>query len=136
MPASENKTRQTFPRTERLKSRKIIEQLMLDGKTINAPGFKLIWMHTELPESVPVQTAFAVPKKRMRLATDRNRIKRMMREAYRKNKSELCNLHDNLEKQSAILFVYNGNTVPEYRNLEEILIQTVKKFVVHLSKNI
>lgn len=60
----------------------------------------------------PVKAAFIVPSKNIRNATGRNRIKRLMREAYRKNKRILYDKA--AEKQSGIEIAlkYNATTQP------------------------
>src|SRR5436190_12777833 len=102
---------QTFRKSERLSSRKIIEVLAKTGKKIHVSPLRLVWMNSGLKGNVPVQATFAVSKKNFRKAVDRNKIKRRMREAYRKNKSTLYSLISDGNNQYAFLFVFTGNEI-------------------------
>lgn len=113
------KNTQTFRKAERLTSRKIFNLLVKQGRSINESPFRLIWLKTALDSPFPAQVAFAVPKKNFKSAVKRNRIKRMMREVYRKNKAPFYPLLVQKEKQLALLLVYTGKTIPEFAEVEE-----------------
>ncbi len=105
----------SFPKKERLKSKKLLEQVFEEGKSIKRFPLKLIYLKTPLPEAVSFQAAMAVPKKKVRLAVDRNRIKRLMREAYRHHKGDIFN---KAVGNFALLFLYLGKESPEFREIE------------------
>ena len=65
------------------------------------------------------KTAFAVSKRNFKRAVDRNRVKRMVREAYRLEKSSLT---ENSARY-LILFIYTGKNLP---TLNELRLQMVK----------
>ena len=109
----EPKQRYTFKKEERLKSRKAIEQLFQQGKSFSNFPFRVLWEFNERPGSV-LQTGFAVSSKHFKNAVDRNRIKRLMREAYRLQKNELQVQLKQKQKQLAVFFIYTGNELPEY----------------------
>ncbi len=120
---------QTFRKAERLTSRKIFERLMMDGKSVIEPPFRLIWRVEILDSKFPVQVGFAVPKKLFSSAVDRNRIKRMMREVYRKNKASIYPLLKEKEKQLALLLIYSGKSMPLYAEAERKLTLILKRLV-------
>jgi len=113
----------SFPKLEKLKSKKLIDQLFANGKTISSFPIKLIYLKTELPNEIVIQTGVAVPKKNFKSAVKRNRIKRLMRESYRLNKHVVFN---NSQAGFAFLFLYLGKEMPEYTQVEEHL-----KIVLH-----
>lgn len=76
----------TFSRKERLKSVKEISKLFESGKSFLVYPIKVVWVETANDLPFPVQAAFSVSKRNFRLATDRNTLKRRMKEAYRLNK--------------------------------------------------
>jgi len=77
--------------SERLQLRKQIETLFRDGEAFSV--FPLRVIHLLLPcpagATAPVRTGFSIPKKRIRKAVNRNRIRRLLKEAWQLNKHEL-----------------------------------------------
>ena len=127
--------RQTFRKTERLSKRKIIEEIVQKGKSIVVSPLRLNWLQHSYETESPVQAAFTVPKKNFKRAPDRNKIKRRMREAYRKNKSLIYPLISQKKKQFALLFVYSGKEIVTYMETEEKLIATLNRFAEVIQKN-
>ncbi|MBK8519731.1 MAG: ribonuclease P protein component [Ferruginibacter sp.] len=109
----ETKQRYTFKKDEKLKSRKTIEQLFKDGRSFSNFPFRVLWKFTETVKA-PLQTGFAVSSKHFKKAVDRNRIKRLMREAYRLQKNELQIQLTQGQKQLAVFIIYVGNELPDY----------------------
>ena len=68
----------TFSKEERLRSRKLFDELISTGKAVQEGRFRLIGKLTEIPSDLPAQVAFSVPKRNMKRAVDRNRMKRLM----------------------------------------------------------
>ena len=81
-----NTRRETFEKSERLCSTKIISGLFENGNIFYTSLFKVVWNKSPVTLPLPAQVAFSVSKRGFRLAVTRNLIKRRMREAYRKNK--------------------------------------------------
>lgn len=81
-------TRLTFHKEERLKSIKAIASLFQDGNTLLVYPLKFVWKEYDHGAPVPVQAAFSVSGRNFKKASDRNLLKRRMREAYRLNKHQ------------------------------------------------
>lgn len=116
----------TFPKNEKLKSRKRIDRLFLEGKSISNYPLKLIYLKTALPKDVKIQAGVAVPKKNFKSAVQRNRIKRLLREAYRLNKQTVFN---NSEGEFAFLFLYLGKEIPAFSDVEKSMKKILQKFI-------
>ena len=117
--------KQSFKKAEKLKSRKLIEQLFVEGKAITKFPVKLFFLPIKTLENH--QATFAVPKKNFKSAVDRNRIKRQLREAYRLQKKLL---NTTSETKFALLFLYLGKEKPSYDQLEicvEVLLKKLMK---------
>ena len=87
----------TFGKEERLCSKTLIEKLFHreGSRSMAASPLRLVYMKTDSPEHA-AQMLVSVPKRCFKRAVKRNRVKRQVREAYRKNKSIL---YDKLGQQ-------------------------------------
>ncbi len=100
--------RLTFRKHEHLCGQLRIQEVFRRGRGLSEPPFRLIGLRMALPTTAPAQVAFSVPRKQLRRAVDRNRMKRLMREAYRHTKPAL---HARLAEgtyQVAWLFIYQA----------------------------
>ena len=112
-----------FPKSEKLKSSKTIEQLFAEGKSFTKFPFKLIFIPQE--RDTQTKAAFAVPKRNFKWAVDRNRIKRQLRETYRLQKPLTLT---NNGKDFALLFLYFSKEKPKYADLDKAMTTLLKKF--------
>lgn len=117
-----------YGKEEKLKSRKQIEKLFAEGKHINAFPVKAIYL-SESAE-VKLQAGVSVSSRYFKKAVDRNRIKRLMREAYRLQKESVQNAVQEKNKQLSLFLIYTGNEVPDY----ETIYVSVKKILNKLIK--
>lgn len=75
-------------------------------------------MPAQLDAPVPAQCLFSVSARKFPQATDRNRIKRLLREGFRRNKSALYDVIEKTGQQYALAIVYTGKTVTDFNALE------------------
>src|SRR5450756_157774 len=108
-----NTTRETFDKSERLCSTKVITGLFESGNIFYTSLFKVVWGRSPAPIPGPAQVTFSVSKRGFRLAVTRNLIKRRMREAYRKNKRTLYDHLISQNIQIAFVVILRGNAVPD-----------------------
>ena len=110
----------TLPKLERLNSRILIEKLFTGGsKSLPAFPLRIVYMPVEGEHLPAVSLLISVPKKRFKRAVKRNRVKRQIREAYRKHKD--C-LHESLEasgKKVVIAFLWLDNELHPSAEVEE-----------------
>ena len=101
---------QTLGAEERLKKQKIIDEIFYKRNSVSKYPVRLLW--TELDEGSPnSQCAFFVPKRYLRHAVDRNRIKRLMREAYRTHRDSYLS---HTTTHYAFVLLWNGSDMPSY----------------------
>ena len=117
----EKKIRYTLGKEDRLKSRKAIECLFKTGKSFTIFPFRILYLLQEPdPASTSItghspksslQAGFTVSSRNFKKAVDRNRIKRLMREAYRLQKNNLPEFNN---QSLSLFFIYAGKELPEY----------------------
>lgn len=118
---------QSFSKAERLNSKKLMDELFNKGSSFVLYSFRVYWMKHEQPVPSKVQVLISVPKKNFPLAVDRNRIKRLMRESYRKNNSSLINSMIGIEKNVVVAFLFADKRLPEYKLVEEKMIAVLNQ---------
>ena len=109
----------TLPKTESLKSKKLIRLLFSTGTSEFVYPFKIVYHILDTEEKHPALLLISVGKRKIKTAVARNHIKRLFREAYRKNKHPLLELLQNKDIHIALGFIYVGNKEPEYHFIEE-----------------
>ena len=129
------KQRFTFSKNERLSGHKIMAELFAKGNSMVVSPFRLIWMQATLSSASPAQVAFSVPVKNFRLAVDRNRIKRQMREIYRKNKASIYSVLQKEKKQCALMIIFTSKTKIPFTEVENKLTITLQRFEEELKKH-
>ncbi len=103
---------------EKLKSRKLIDQVFKEGTSFSHFPFRVIYLTPE-DNKFYLQSAFSVGTKNFKRAVDRNRIKRLMREAYRLQKNLLKNDLEEKRKNLVLFIIYTGNELPLYENIRD-----------------
>ena len=101
-----------FGRKEKLKSRKQIEELFLNGKNFSIFPLRVTYQFLPAEESM-VQVGVTARKKYFKKAVDRNRVKRLIREAYRLQKNDLKEILHQKSLRLNIFFTYNGKELPD-----------------------
>jgi ribonuclease P protein component len=116
----------TYSKIEKLKSKILIETLFNEGKSVVAFPLRLVCIKTEFDEPVKVKCGVSVSKRTFKKAVDRNRVKRLMREAYRLNKNSYFN---NITTQYALMILYIGNDKPTFEQTNKAMKKLLEKFI-------
>lgn len=126
---------QTFSKHERLKSRKKIHELFESGYVIHYYPFKINWqLEKEIGCSNPAKIAIGVSKRSIKKAVDRNRIKRKIREVYRKNKRWFYNQLQVIDQNINFIVIYTSTDDIEYLKIEKELIFILKELIKQIDK--
>jgi ribonuclease P protein component len=124
----DKKIRYTLSRNEKLKGRKAIEQLFSAGKAFTISPFRVVYFIPEETEGEILQAGFTVSTKYFKKAVDRNRVKRLLREAYRLQKHILIDDLTRTDKRLRFFIIYTGNELPEYNMVYERVTSILNRF--------
>ena len=123
----------TLGKDQRLKSRKRIERIFREGKSINVFPYRVYYM---LENGAPpgsarpahaLQAGFGVSSRHFKKAVDRNRIKRLTREAYRLNKGTLDQIVEQRKLSLSVFFIYTGKELPDHRLVSGKIVVALEK---------
>ena len=120
----------SFPKSQKLKSRKAIALLFSEGKSVKSYPLRALFQVEAFNPDYNfshVQIGVTVPKRAFRKAVDRNRIKRQIREAYRLNHSQLLVLAEEFNIYLSVMVIYIDRNFPEFDSLEKKTVQLISK---------
>ena len=107
----------TLKKRERISSRKEIDQLFKEGVGFIAFPLRVIYSEKKSLSGAAVSILISVPKKKFKHAVKRNRIKRLIREAYRLNKNALIPCCIEKECGLLIAFLFIGNEMSQWNEI-------------------
>jgi ribonuclease P protein component len=117
-----------FPQSERLKSRKQIDELFEKGKSFSV--FPIRVTYRILPsdeQNNGLQIGVTASKRYFKKAVDRNRIKRLLREAYRLQKHDLQIQLKSSGKRGLVFFLYTDKTIASFDMVKTAMAKCLKK---------
>ena len=120
----------TYPKNQKLKSKKTIDSLFSGGKSVSKFPLRLVFVECDFEldasKNEKLKIGVSVSKKNFKKAVDRNYFKRLLRESYRLNKHILL---DNIQKKYAIMFFYQTKDRLTYDDINTKTIQLFEKFL-------
>jgi ribonuclease P protein component len=129
--------RNTLGKQERLKSKKLIEKLYAEGDSVKTFPLRMMYVQTAHTSEFPCQVGVSVAKRNYKLAVDRNRLKRLMRETYRLQKQIV---YKNLDEPYVFMISYIGREEIKYEDLylkmEKLLTLFIDKVKVKADESI
>ena len=117
---------QRYGKEEKLKQKKQIETLFGEGNTIGQYPVRLFYLRIDSENLEQfTRTGVSVSKRNFKNAVDRNRIKRLLREAYRLNKTAYFN---NILDSYALMILYIGKDGTDFDSVETKMKQLLDAF--------
>lgn len=132
-------TRQTFTKTEKLCNKKLIDKLFSKGGSFFNFPFKVVYCKVadtdKFTGPYPAKALITIPKRNFKKAVDRNRIKRLLRESYRKNKSILYEELDSQALKITVAFIFTSKKSPSFDEIEKKIIQAIHRLILDLKEH-
>jgi len=119
----------SFSKPEHLCGEKRITRLFTQGDAFIAYPLRVVFIIEPIRDSVPSSVLVSVPKKRFKRAVKRNRLKRLMREAYRLNKTSLIEKLEEKQLQVHIAFNYVSDDELDFAAVEKKMKLSLQKLV-------
>ena len=131
-PANGYKTAQpasyTFPKEEHLCSKRLIALLFSKGSSFNLYPLRFVYLTPQDMSPDQTQVLISVSKRYFKRATDRNRLKRQMREAYRLNKHLLTQCPELAPRLLGILYI--GKEKKSFATIQKKLISGLERCLI------
>ena len=108
-----------FPKKQKLCNETAIKEMFSNGKSFVIHPIRLVWKEEGNSDTVAIKSIIVVPKKQLKLAADRNIVRRRMKEAYRLNKSAIESFLVDKNKQLNIAIIYQNEKILSYKVIEE-----------------
>ena len=130
----------TLGKNERLKSRKQIELLFSKGKKFTLNPYRIFFLI--IPKTLTgnlqgnLNFGTTVSVRNFKKAVDRNRIKRLTREAWRVQKNELKERLTKSDLHMNVFFIYIGKDLPDFLGVKEKVGQALKKLSDKINENL
>ena len=122
---------QKFSKVNRLCKKTDIEELFKNGDSFKELPFTIISLFKK-KTLTPLKVLISIPKKQIPKAADRNKLKRLIREVYRKNNTEIINTLINKEKELHVALLYQEKEIKSVMFLEK----KIKLILLCLKKQI
>lgn len=124
----------SYNKTEKLKSRKLLDQLFKEGRSVSAFPIKVFYLNMSGEKDEPLQAGVGVSAKNFPKAVHRNRIKRLLREVYRLNKQELQTMLQTENRKLALFILFVGKEMPDFELMQQSIKSVFPKLIFAIGK--
>lgn len=121
-----------FTKEERVTGDKRIETLFTEGRSFMAYPFRVVFLETAHSRSMPLSVLVSIPKKRLKSAVHRNRMKRLVREAYRLNKHLIEDALLRKEGHIDVAFIYVKDELSDFATVEKGLRKALRALMHYI----
>ncbi len=125
----------TFSKNERLHEFSLIRALFSTGRTFTIHPLKVTWMKTEAQPGASCRILISVPKAIHRKSTERNLLKRRIREAYRLNKSVLSGHGPSGISSLGFCITYTSKEILNYKAIQDKIILLLRRLKEECEKD-
>lgn len=123
-------TANTLPKAERLHLKRSIDELFATGRSFVSYPLRVVYLIDEAPLEARGQMMVSVSKRYFRRAHDRNRIKRLVREAYRTNKHLWLTTLAERGLYARVSWMSVARELPDYSQVERAVIKALGRIML------
>lgn len=123
----------SYSKKEKLKSKKQLDNLFKSGKSLTVFPVKLFYAFASEQDNI-IKSGVGVSSRHFKKAVQRNRIKRLLREAYRTEKLPLHSYPNNNKKQLVLFLLFIGKELPQYYFLKEKMRLCFQRLIQELNE--
>ena len=124
----------TYGKKEKLKRRKLIAELFASKQSFLVFPVKVFYMQPVQATDFFIKAGVSASSRNFKKATDRNRVKRLLREAYRVNKLPLHQYLEEHDKQAIVFFLYIDKVLPQKNVLQSKMPLIIQQLVKRLDE--
>ena len=111
-----------------------MDQLFTVGKSVSVFPLKAFYNEVDIDLDFPVKLGVGVSSRNFKKAVHRNRIKRLLREAYRLNKKPLIEFAKTNNKKIIVFILFIDKSLPEQELLQNKLPLLIDKLIKQLNE--
>ncbi|KGN70183.1 ribonuclease P protein component [Porphyromonas sp. COT-239 OH1446] len=120
---------QTFPKQERLCLKRDVQRLFASGESFIAYPLRVVYLLESQQQGAQAQVLVSVGKKYFRRANKRNRVKRLIREAYRRNKASFIAHLSQQNLHGYLGFMCVSKELPTYNDVERAIHKALGRII-------
>ena len=128
-----NNKRYFFRKADKLKSRKTIQAIFAKGKSFVLFPLKVTWLNNQSAQHL--QAGIGASSRNFKRAVDRNRIKRLMREAWRLQKNDLYEQLQQNNQHLSVFIIYIGKELPKYELIYQKMGNAIQRLYAIINEN-
>lgn len=126
-----------FPKYERICRESEIQSLFEKGAGFSCYPYRVVFLIRPVGDKpVTCRMLLSVSKKRFHHAIKRNRVKRLIREAWRKNKTKMYEVCARDTISIDVAFIYNATVIHSYAEMLERTDKAVNELINRYEKTL
>lgn len=126
----------TFSKIEHLCGEKRLSRVFTQGKAFIVYPMRIVYIVEAKTDIAAANILVSVPKKRFKRAVKRNRLKRLMREAYRINKHELTEILNQKDLHIHLAFNYVADDEKDFEIIEMKMKLALEKIIAKINSEV
>ena len=114
----------------------MLDQVFKEGKTFTVFPLKLFYLQPADKMDFYIKTGVGVSGRNFKKAVQRNQVKRLLREAYRTEKTPLHSFLQQQNRQAVVFILYIDKTLPVYTTVKNKMPVALKRLVNALNETV